>query len=44
VIWIQEQQIGIDKRMRYHDEYKRMLSNPGAFTDKMSFDEVLNTL
>ena len=36
--------IRIVKRMRYHDEYKRMLSNPGAFTDKMSFDEVLNTL
>ena len=30
--------------MRYHDEYKRMLSNPCAFTDKMSFNEVLNIL
>jgi hypothetical protein len=30
--------------MSYHDEYKRMLIYPGAFTDKMSSDEVLNTL
>jgi hypothetical protein len=34
----------IVKRMRYHDEYKSMLSNPVAFTDKMSLDEVLITL
>jgi hypothetical protein len=36
--------IRIVKRMRYHDKYKRMLSDPGAFHDKMSFDKVLNTL
>jgi hypothetical protein len=36
--------IRIVKRMRYHDKYKRILSNPDAFTDKMSFDEVINTL
>ena len=28
----------------YHEKDKRMLSNSGAFTEKMSFDEVLNTL
>jgi hypothetical protein len=29
--------IRIVKRMRYHDKHKQMLSNPGAFSDKMSF-------
>jgi hypothetical protein len=29
--------IRIVKRMRYHDKHKRMLSNPGEFSDKMSF-------
>jgi hypothetical protein len=36
--------IRIVKWMMYHEKDKRMLSNSGAFTEKMSFDEVLNTL